>query len=813
MTTTNGAFGIPQQGILASNATDTIKLTAASAGAVSINFSHPAGPGTAGPTFQLQLLDALGNVLVDKLANGNMVLETTIAASGEYFLKLIDPSAGGGGPGAYSISAGLSLKAGTTYDGGANNALNSAIATTLGSPITGSLTSADTDVFKVTAAAGGVVTLDFVHPEGPGTEGKQIAIELLDAAGNSIIKTTTAGNTMLTSTVAAAGDYYVKVSDGNAYQPGDGGLYTLTPRIAAGAGAATYDGAANNNTATAIPTNMGTPIVGSLNSSDTDVFKLRADAGGVLTLDFVHPDGSGSEGEQIAIELLDASGNIVIKTTTSGNTVLKTTIAAAGDYFVKVLDGNTYQPGDGGIYQLTPSLVTSNAATYDGAVNNSTATAITSAFGTQIVGSLNPSDTDVFKLQAKAGGVVTLDFIHPDGPGKEGEQVGIQLLDAAGNLIIETTVAGNTTLKTAVATAGDYYVRVLDGNTYQPGDGGIYKLTANLLTVPGVVYDGAANNSAATALKMTLPGAATGSLNNADSDFFSFSASSGGSMSINLSHPNGVGVGVPIEVTVTDAKGANVITKTLNGSDMFNAILPSAGEYTLKVADGNSYNHSDGGIYTVMLGQVGNGGSALNGSALSDSLSSTAGNDVINGAGGFDTVNYSGKAGDFRIAITDAGVQVVDSTGTQGSDTLFNIERLQFNDLTVSLDLNGQAAQAYRVYRAAFDRGADDAGLGYWVKQMEAGVSLSSIAQAFIDSKEFQESYGANPSHRDMVAQFYTNVLHRAPDSDGLDFWVNALDSGAIDAAAALVGFSESAENVAQLISVNSQGIFYQEWV
>jgi hypothetical protein len=933
MATTNGTFGTPLQGTLLSNATDTIKLSASAAGVVSINFVHPAGPGTGGDSFRLQLVDALGNVVIETTANGNLALVTTVAGAGDYYLKLIDPTTNGSGPGAYTVTANLSAKAGTTYDGATNNNTANAIATALDAPIVGSLNSRDADVFKIQAGAGGVVTLDFVHPNGPGLDGNQIAIELLDAAGNVVVKTTTNGNTVLSSTVAAAGDYFIRVLDGNDYQSGDGGLYTLTPRIASAA-ATTYDGAANNTNATAIATVMGRPIVGSVNASDTDVFKLRADAGGVLTLDFVHPNGAGKEGAQVTIELYDAAGNLVIKNTTSGNTVLNTTIADAGDYFVKVLDGNIYQSGDGGIYTLTPKLATVAGTTYDGAANNATSSAIAAAFGSPVMGSLNGSDSDVFKLRADAGGVVTLDFTHPNGPGTEGAQIAIELVDAAGNLVIKTTTAGNTVLKTTVGAAGDYYVRVSDGNAYESGDGGIYKLVPTIATAPATtydgaannanasaiatsfgspvmgslngsdsdvfklraeaggvvtldfthpqgagtagnqiaielvdaagnvviksttagntvlkttvaaagdyyvkvldgniyqhgdgglyklvptiaaaaatVYDGAANNTSAAALKAAVGTAIVGSINDGDSDFFSFNAASSGTLSLNFTHPGGAGSnGSAIAVTVLDAKGATIFTKNLAGSELLSANLPSAGDYLLKVADGNIYNNTDGGLYTVVAGVASNGGVGRSGSAASEQLTGSAGNDVIDGAGGIDTVTYAGNAADYRIAISAAGVSVVDTTGKAGSDVLFNVERLQFADRSVSLEVDGVAAQAYRVYQAAFDRTPDAGGLGYWIGNMEKGASLAAVARAFIDSAEFRELYGANPSHREMVAKFYTNVLHRAPDQAGLDWWVQALDSGAIDAATALVGFSESAENVVQLTGVIAQGIGY----
>jgi hypothetical protein len=933
MATTNGIFGTPLQGTLLSNATDTIKLNAGSAGVVSINFVHPDGPGTAGASFTLQLVDSLGNVLIERTAGGNLAMVTTVAGAGDYYLKVIDPTSNGSGPGAYTITADLSAKAGTTYDGAINNNTVNAIATALDTPIVGSLNSRDVDVFKIKAAAGGVVTLDFVHPNGPGKEGVQIAIELVDAAGNVVVKTTTSGNTVLTSTVAAAGDYFIRVLDGNEYQSGDGGLYTLTPSIASTA-STTYDGAANNTNATAIATVMGraivgsvnandvdvfklradaggeltldfvhpagagtggaqvgielydaagnlvikttvggntvlnttiagagdyyvkvmdgneyqsgdggiytltpklvtaagttydgaannanasaivgafgTPIVGSLNSKDSDVFKLHADAGGVVTLDFTHPNGPGKDGVQIAIELVDGAGNLVIQNTTSGNTVLKTTVAAAGDYYVKIMDGNEYQSGDGGIYKLVPSIATAPATTYDGAANNANASAIASAFGTPIVGSLNSKDSDVFKLRADAGGVVTLDFTHPNGPGKEGAQIAIELYDGAGNLVIKNTTSGNTVLKTTVAAAGDYYVKVMDGNEYQSGDGGIYKLVPSIATAANTVYDGAANNTSAAALKAAAGMAIVGSINDSDTDYFSFSAASSGTLSLNVTHPGGAGSsGSAISVTVLDANGATVFSKNLSGSELLSANLPSAGDYLLKVADGNVYNNTDGGLYTIMAGVASNGGSTQTGTAASEQLTGTAGNDVINGAGGIDIVSYGGNAADYRIAISAAGVSVVDTTGKAGSDLLFNVERLQFADRTVSLEVNGVAAQAYRVYQAAFDRTPDAGGLGYWIANMEKGSSLTAVAKAFIDSQEFRDVYGVQPSHRDMVAKFYTNVLHRAPDEAGLEFWVKALDSGAIDAATALTGFSESAENVAQLTGIISQGIGY----
>jgi hypothetical protein len=57
------------------------------------------------------------------------------------------------------------------------------------------------------------------------------------------------------------------------------------------------------------------------------------------------------------------------------------------------------------------------------------------------------------------------------------------------------------------------------------------------------------------------------------------------------------------------------------------------------------------------------------------------------------------------------------------------------------------------------------------------------------------------------VTKLYDNVLHRAPDTGGYNYWVGLLNSGAIDKTSTLVNFSESNENQAGVIGVIQNGI------
>jgi hypothetical protein len=191
----------------------------------------------------------------------------------------------------------------------------------------------------------------------------------------------------------------------------------------------------------------------------------------------------------------------------------------------------------------------------------------------------------------------------------------------------------------------------------------------------------------------------------------------------------------------------------------------------------------------------------------------TAGNNVLmagssggllDGKEGVDTVVFSQQRGMYALSNDGTNVSVYDFL--HGSTTkLANVERLQFSDQNVALDINGNAGEAYRLYQAAFNRTPDKGGLGFWIDALDDGNSLQSVAHGFVNSAEFASLYGANPSDAQYVDALYANVLHRAPDAAGYDFWMHALQVAARDDV--LVHFSESAENQAQVIGAIQYGI------
>jgi serralysin len=218
------------------------------------------------------------------------------------------------------------------------------------------------------------------------------------------------------------------------------------------------------------------------------------------------------------------------------------------------------------------------------------------------------------------------------------------------------------------------------------------------------------------------------------------------------------------------------------------------------------------------------GNDLLVGSDSKDTLAGFSGNDVYYGGkgddtfvdlttnGGADWVVYTHARSEYAITKSAEYFTVKDLVQDRdGIDILYNVEKIEFSGhFILALDISGNAGQAYRLYQAALDRTPDERGLAGWIKFMDEGGALVNMAQQFIDSQEFRTKYGALDNSK-FVNQLYLNVLDRNGEPAGIAGWVNGLANG-LTRADVLKGFSESAENQANVLGQIKNGIPYVEW-
>jgi Ca2+-binding RTX toxin-like protein len=168
--------------------------------------------------------------------------------------------------------------------------------------------------------------------------------------------------------------------------------------------------------------------------------------------------------------------------------------------------------------------------------------------------------------------------------------------------------------------------------------------------------------------------------------------------------------------------------------------------------------------------------------------------------------HFSGNRSGYQFDNVYSGMKI---QGTDGADLAGGNVRLVFADRALAFDFDGQAGQAFRLYQAAFDRKPDAVGLGFWIAQLDQGVALSQVAEGFMSSPEFMAQYSTVASHSDFVGRLYQNILHRAPETAGLQYWAGLIEENKATRADVLAAIADSVENKAALVGAVSGGIDY----
>lgn len=197
---------------------------------------------------------------------------------------------------------------------------------------------------------------------------------------------------------------------------------------------------------------------------------------------------------------------------------------------------------------------------------------------------------------------------------------------------------------------------------------------------------------------------------------------------------------------------------------------------------------------TIENASGGAGDDSLTGNAANNILTGGGGDDTLNGQAGIDTAVYSGDRSAWTITSTDTGYTA--SGGNNGTATMTGIERLQFADTRLALDLDGAAGDTARIIGAAF--GAQyltlaPAYVGAGLSGFDAGLSMEQVAELALGSDLFLQLAGSRDNTA-VVTQLYRSVVGIAPSASDLNTFLGML-SGGMSQAELLVFAADTEEN------------------
>ncbi|GAB3459047.1 hypothetical protein GCM10027321_15870 [Massilia terrae] len=716
----------------------------------------------------LELTDAANSMRVWSTISGQHALATIApAATGDFYIAV---SYSGFKLGSYQLNI-----APVADDFGASPGNSGTLA--IGSAVQGKIDVAgDLDWFAVNLQAGTSYTFQLDQ----GSAGAYATLYVHDASGARLNPWAAQYDhgRLLTWTPDQSGTYYLDVGNYDRATP-----YVLQARAADiddhGATAATAGLIAPAQT---ISGRLETPY-------DVDWYKITAKANAAYSFVFQpQAEGLSSYVASGTLNIVDSSGRVISSGLYfDGARTLTWQAAAAGDYYVAV---SAYDA----VFSYTIAASMNDQDIYSGDTNTS---------GTLSPGGVVRSaidfagDTDWFKVDLEAGQRYSFQLTGAVEGGGTLAAPELRLYNASKSVL--WTIGGSSyndpyTSYTPTV-SGTYYLQVRPDYTGAASTGS-YTLKEASATVP------IADTTPPVALALSAPESA-GSNPQADHLYIHFSeAIQLGTGAITLRLASG---------QLVETFDAATSSRLSVPGDFAIAIDPSAPlaygtSYRIEL-DATAVKDKAGlalaapfstGFVTVdqPLNQTGGVGN--------DIFHSSNNSDTFDGGPGLDTVVYHTSSSGYTMYFDGHDINVAKGE----LDTLHNIERVLFNDRAIAFDLDGAAGQAYRLYRASFDRVPDTAGLGYWIAQMDKGMSLHDVAQQFIASAEFKTLFGAAPSDAAFVTALYGNVLHRQPDQAGADYWTAVLAKGA-DRTDVLVEFSTSAENQAAVVGQISQGISY----
>lgn len=173
---------------------------------------------------------------------------------------------------------------------------------------------------------------------------------------------------------------------------------------------------------------------------------------------------------------------------------------------------------------------------------------------------------------------------------------------------------------------------------------------------------------------------------------------------------------------------------------------------------------------------------------VNDTLKGQPGTDFFDGGLGLDTVVYSGPIERYTINKSGNRYIVSEPTGSDDTDYLSNIERLQFSNGKLALDLDDNAGDAARLIGTLLGPSfvKDKALAGLVIGLLDQKYSSEAIASMGLGTSMYLGLAGSG-SNEAFVKHVFKNVMGRPPQEAELQTYVGMLSSGTSQAALAVM--------------------------
>lgn len=167
---------------------------------------------------------------------------------------------------------------------------------------------------------------------------------------------------------------------------------------------------------------------------------------------------------------------------------------------------------------------------------------------------------------------------------------------------------------------------------------------------------------------------------------------------------------------------------------------------------------------------------------------------TLDGGSGIDTVLVESPRNQHTLNKTATGYTVTDHANPGNQDTLMAVERLEFSDIELALDLDGHAGQVAKLLGAVFGASAiaNQEYVGMGLTEADQGMNYEQLG-------EFAVSATGLKTSDEIVTLLWNNLFESAPTEAEKSPYVKLLDSGQISTGALAVLAADSSANIGNI--------------
>ncbi len=198
--------------------------------------------------------------------------------------------------------------------------------------------------------------------------------------------------------------------------------------------------------------------------------------------------------------------------------------------------------------------------------------------------------------------------------------------------------------------------------------------------------------------------------------------------------------------------------------------------------------------------------SGWSGDTGNDTLIGGRGNNTLDGGSGIDTARFTGKLADYSLARSVNTWTVKDIGGVVSNDSLSTIERLQFADTKLAIDLDGHAGTVAKTLGTVFgaDSMANKTFVGIGLNMVDGGMIAPDLMQAALNAK-----LGTGFSNDAEIKLLYQNIIGISPSATDVSFWTEKISAGEytqVSLAVAAANMLENSSNIG-LVGLQQTGV------